>query len=109
MSISNSSKNAVNHLLPMDTLYLENYDIEARKLQAREVVKLAKAFIQILKLGYSYLINASQKHLKPIIKITFLMQRAAKQILQEQYFMFPKTLFGFYRYVILKIKLVFDC
>ena len=64
MSISNSSKNAVNHLLPMDTLYLENYDIEARKLQAREVVKLAKAFIQILKLGYSYLINASQKTLE---------------------------------------------
>ena len=64
MPISNSSKNAVNHLLPMDTLYLENYDIEARKLQAREVVKSAKAFIQILKLGYSYLINASQKTLE---------------------------------------------
>ena len=64
MSISNSSKNAKYHLLSTDTLYLENYDIEARKLQAREVAKLAKAFIQILKLGYSYLINASQKTLE---------------------------------------------
>ena len=64
MSISNSSKNAVNHLLPMDTLYLENYEIEARKLQAREVAKLAKAFIEILKKGYSTLINAGRKSLE---------------------------------------------
>ena len=64
MSISNSSKNAKYHLLSTDTLYPENYEIEARKLQAREVAKLAKAFIQILKKGYSTLINAGRKSLE---------------------------------------------
>ena len=64
MPISNSSKNAEYHLLPRDTLYLENYEIEARKLQAREVAKLAKAFIEILKKGYSTLINAGRKSLE---------------------------------------------